>query len=404
MKKLSYIIIALAVVLTGCKDGDSDLDKLIDDYEKQTEVTVEPVEISLNRDAISEQTEVIPTESDDPDYFNDYIENSSFSRTVYVNYNGENAEVSGDVADLSVSVNGAHVVIRSTKSGVCYKLTGKSDNGSFKVYSDRRFQINANGLSLTNPFGAAINSQSGKTMYFVTEGNEVTLTDGKEYSRTPSGEDEKATLFSEGQIVFSGTGLLTITSNSKNAIASDDYVRFRVGTNIYLVSMAGHGLKTNDGVFINGGVLNILVKGDGMKGINSEDDIVVNGGRTTIITSGSTKIMDNDTTSTAAIKCDSVLTINNGELRLLTSGNGSKGINVNTNMVMNGGSLFVVNNGNNDVAKSKGVKVDGDLNINGGHFYVYCKSQSKLDVKGNFRIANGYKSRQEVHQLFELIY
>ena len=404
MKNKSILIILSAIALFGCNNGDSDLSTLINEYEKQSENSITAMEINFNREPISEPDETIPTETDDPEYFNDYIENSTFTRFVTINYNENDADVSGDTKSLTIKKDGAHVTIRSTKTTVCYLLTGKSDNGSLKIYSDHRFQINADGLSLTNPYGAAINSQSGKTMYFVTGNNGAELTDGAEYTRTTAGEDEKGTLFSEGQIVFSGSGKLTITSLSKNALASDDYVRFRTNTNVFLTSMAGHGIKANDGVFINGGVLNISVSGNGAKGINSEDNIFVSGGRTTIITEGATRILNNDTTSTAAIKCDSTMTISGGELQLLTKGDGSKGININADLNMSGGKLFIVNKGSNDAAKAKGMKVDGNCLISGGHLYIFCEQLNKTDVKGTFDIGLGYITRKETSKLFELVY
>lgn len=402
MKKLSYIFLLSIAMLTACNDGDSDLSQLIADYDEMSGGNIVPVSIAFDRSAIDEDAEVVPTIADDPEYYNDYIENSNFRRTVTVTYDGETATVSGDTGGLTVSVDGAHVVINSTNTSMCYVLTGQSANGSFKIYSDHRFQLYADNLNLTNQTGAAINSQSGKTMYFVVGTGNVTLADAGEYTSTPAGEDEKATLFSEGQIVFSGTGQLTVTSNSKNAVTSDDYVRFRVGTNVYLTSMSGHGLKTNDGVFINGGVLNIDVRADGMKGISSDDDIVIDGGRLTVITEGNTLVQANDTSSAAAIKCDSTLTINGGELRLLTKGAGSKGINVNGDVYINGGDIYIVNTGDNGVSKAKGLKTDASLTVSSGHLYIYSLMANVLDaVEYNF--SEGYTKYEFKPKFLEYI-
>ncbi len=57
------------------------------------------------------------------------------------------------------------------------------------------------------------------------------LADASSYS-TVTGEDEKGCFFSEGQLIFSGTGALTVTGNYKHGICSDDYVRLRSGSNI----------------------------------------------------------------------------------------------------------------------------------------------------------------------------
>mgnify|MGYP000429392373 CR=1 FL=1 len=70
--------------------------------------------------------------------------------------------------------------------------------------------------SLTNGSGAAINIQSGKRVFVeLKAGTENNLTDASAYS-TVDGEDEKACFFSEGQLIFSGTGALTVTGNYKH--------------------------------------------------------------------------------------------------------------------------------------------------------------------------------------------
>lgn len=404
MKRFSYIFMLAIFALAACTDGDTDLNQLIADYDAALGNDITPMAISIDETDISEEIEVVPTEDDDPTYYNDYIENSSFTKEVTIVFDGDKATVKGTVAGVNVVIDGAHVTVNSTASSVVYNLTGTSSDGSFKIYSDNRFCIFAYGLNLTSSRGAAINSQSGKTMYFITGVNGCTLRDAQTYAATPSLEDEKATLFSEGQIVFSGMGKLNVTSQAHHAIASDDYIRFRVGTNTRLLSYAGHGVKANDGVFINGGVLNIEVLGDGSKGINSEDDVIVSGGRTTIITDGATRIAGVDTTSVAALKCDSTVTINGGELRFLTRGNGSKGINVNGNLNLTDGKLYIVNLGVNDTSKAKGIKLDGNLTMTSGHLYVFSEARYTLDVRGSTTFANGYTSRTNYLRLFELVY
>ena len=121
-------------------------------------------------------------------------------------------------------------------------LNGTTTNGSFKVYSEKKFKLSLAGVSILNPVGAAINIQSSKRV-FVVCADETTnvLTDGSSYTATTDGEDMKACLFSEGQLIFSGGGSLTVTGNYKHAITSDDYVRFRSGCNITVVSAKKDG-------------------------------------------------------------------------------------------------------------------------------------------------------------------
>lgn len=121
---------------------------------------------------------------------------------VTIIYNGTTAAVSNGVSGVEVSSNGAHVVVNSTVSGVEYVLSGTTTNGSFKVYSEKKFKLSLAGVSILNPVGAAINIQSSKRV-FVVCADETTnvLTDGSSYTATTDGEDMKACLFSEGQLI-----------------------------------------------------------------------------------------------------------------------------------------------------------------------------------------------------------
>ena len=144
----------------------------------------------------------------------DDITNIEFTKTVYVMYSlSEDASVSGTNEDFTVTVSGNDVtIVYSGEEYVMYELSGSTNDGFFKLYSTTKQGITLNGVSITNPNGAAVNVQGtvsepnkGKRTFVVVNGDNV-LYDGETYSNTPSGEDEKATLFSEGQLIFSGEG------------------------------------------------------------------------------------------------------------------------------------------------------------------------------------------------------
>ena len=140
--------------------------------------------------------------------YDDFIENSSFTSVVTVSYDGATATVSNEVDGVSVSQNGAHIVVNSTVKGIEYVLKGATTDGSFKVYSEKKFKLSLSGTSIHNPVGAAINIQSSKRVFVVcAEGTTNTLTDGTSYTLT-DGEDMKSCFFSEGQLIFSGSGSL----------------------------------------------------------------------------------------------------------------------------------------------------------------------------------------------------
>jgi len=162
-----------------------------------------------------------------------------------------------------------------------------------------------------------------------------------------TGGSHKGTLYCKGKLLFNGTGSLSVTGNSNNGIHSADYIIFNKGNNIYVKSTTNHGIKANDGIFINGGILNVEVSAAAAKGINCESDIIVNGGRTTVLTTGTGTYdsTDREAKGAAGIKTDSVLTVNGGELWLKSTGSGGKGINVDMEANFNGGSVYVVTTG-----------------------------------------------------------
>jgi len=309
---------------------------------------------------------------------------------INITYNEGAVYVTGDEKGF-VTANGAHVVVRSnTNQFLLLTLSGKSNNGSLLVYSWKKCGVMLNNLSLCNPQGSAINNQCGKSfLVMLASGSVNTLTDGVEYAQAPissTGDeiDQKATLFSEGQIYFRGTGSLMINGFAKNGIASDDYLVFEGGNIVVnMATTASNGVKANDGVDILGGTLTIDVKAHGARGIKNDARTTISGGLTTITTSGDCKIETTngitDTTSCAGIKSDSLFTMTAGVLNISSSGDGGKGINCAADILVRGGQLTVATTGSNNVGKPKAVKSDTGIILSGGYFKATCKKSWACD-------------------------
>ena len=356
-------------------------------------------DISLNTAALTSETETIPTDENDESY-EDYVENSSFSETVSIVYTDNEATVSTLPDGVEATVDGAGVIINSTIKGVAYELKGSSSNGYFKIYSEKKFHLTLNGVSLTNPTGAPINIQSGKRVFVtLADGTSNSLVDGTSYN-TPDDEDEKGTFFSEGQLIFNGKGSLEVTGNKKHGIVSDDYIRFRTGTNIYITASNGHGIKANDYVAIGGGVLNIEVSGTAKKGISSDGYVLVSGGRTTILTSGDGEYDEDedDVSGAAGIKADLYFQMEGGQLNIKSTGAGGKGINTDGEIIINDGDIQVITTGqtftySSDLdSKAKGIKSDTDVTVNGGTIKIKAtggEGSEGLEAKGVMNINGG---------------
>ena len=183
MKKYLTIML-LALITTACVNDDTDFSDLINGggQPEQPEEVITPIDIALDFTDLDEDDDIVPTDETDEAY-NDYEENTEWSYTINVAYNGDEVTLTGNTARVRYTVEGAHVVIRSTSNRVHYVLSGQSDNGSFKVYSENKFKLTLNGLNLTNPNGAAINNQGSKSLYLVlADGTDNTLTDGTAYT------------------------------------------------------------------------------------------------------------------------------------------------------------------------------------------------------------------------------
>ena len=395
-----YLTIALvALMSTACVNDDTDFSELINggknDNDTIPEEVITPIDIDLDFTALDEADDIVPTDETDPAY-NDYEENTDWRYTITIHYDGETATLDGNTTRVRSTVAGAHVVIRSTSARVNYVVTGASDNGSLKIYSENKFKLTLAGVSLTNPTGAAINNQGGKSLYLVlADSTENSLADGTTYTDI-DGEDQKGALFSEWQVLVSGKGSLTVTANARHGLCSDDYFRFRPGCKVHVKSAVGHGIKANDGITIDGGVLNIEVAGAGAKGIRCDSTMTVNGGRTTILATGgvditpSTDIAPADTSSCAGIKCDYALSIHGGNVLIKATGEGGKGVNNTGDVLITGGALQVVTTGVKGLASPKGIKGDGILNVTGGYVYSYSANAAPIDTSEGILVADSY--------------
>lgn len=313
-----------------------------------------------------------------------------YSSTIFVTYNGTTASVVNPLANngVSVTVKGADVTVNSTSENteINYSLKGTATEGMFKVYSTSKFNLKLNGVSLTNSDGPAVNIQSKKKCNItLEEGTTNTLADGSTYAATT--EDQKSTLFSEGQIDFDGTGSLSVKSNSAHAICSDDYIDIQNG-NITVSGATKDGIHANDYFEMSGGTLNVTSTGDG---VESEGYVLITGGSLTSI---------NNSADAKGLVCDSTLTISGGTINLTLGGNQSKGIKAAQKMIFSGGDITIKNSGGValvtassgfDPAYSCGIKADTNVEINGSKITIVSSGAGGkgISATGNIRITSG---------------
>ena len=108
-----------------------------------------------------------------------YHEANDFTTVVNVTYNGDNATVDCGSGKVISHVSGAHVVIdllTNSVKNVNIVLKGSTNDGSLKVYGEKKFLLTLNGVDITSQRGPAINSQCKKRMFVdIKEGTENSL-------------------------------------------------------------------------------------------------------------------------------------------------------------------------------------------------------------------------------------
>lgn len=303
----------------------------------------------------------------------DLLENSSFTTTVSIAF-GTTTNINNPLSSNGVTItqSGDDIVITSTVKAVKYEVSGTTTNGSVKIYSDNKFQLTLNAVNITSSNGPAINIQSKKRSFIVLADNTTnTLTDGPAY--VTGTEDMKGTIFSEGQMIFSGNGSLTVKGNYKHAIASDDYIRIRSG-NITISGAVKDGIHTNDAFIADGGTLNITAASDGID--CEEGYIVINDGIFTIKAGDDGIAASYDTDNTI----DPYDTINGGTFTITTTA--GEGIESKSTLTINDG-IFNIR------AYDDGLNAGTAIYINGGTLYVYSNTNDGIDSNGIMTITGG---------------
>lgn len=309
----------------------------------------------------------------------DLVENATFENTVQIVFSNTSATITNPVPDdVIITLDGADVTINSTISKVAYEISGTTTDGMLKIYSDKKFKLSLSDLSISNSDGPAINIQSSKTVFVILEGNN-NLTDATSYTNIPDDEDAKGTLFSEGQLVFSGSGTLNVVGNYKHGIVSDDYVRVISGT-ISVTQAVSDAIHTNDYIVVDGGILNLTADSDGMD--CEEGYIIINNGTFNIDTVddgivASYDIDDEDEPDDSIIPN---VTINGGNIEISTSE--GEGIEAKNTMTINDGTINI--NSYDD-----GLNAGEDIFINGGNTYVYTTHNDAIDSNGGITVTGG---------------
>ena len=182
---------------------------------------------------------------------------------VRVEYNDATASVyvAGNVAQyVTPTVSGAHVSIAQSNTEdvdddeITYQLSGTTADGSLTLSGSYKCTLSLDGVTLTNPSGAAINVTNSKRIQLsAKKGTTSTLTDGN--------GSQKACIYSKGQLQIQGNGTLNVVGNLKHGIKSASYISIKNLT-LNITKAVGDGISCEEYFQLKSGSVTISGVGD----------------------------------------------------------------------------------------------------------------------------------------------
>ena len=286
-----------------------------------------------------------------------------------------------------------------TEEGI-YIIKGTASNFTVKVEADKedKVQLVLDNLNVTNTSFPVIYVVSADKCFVTTTSSENTLT--VTGTLTADGDtNTDAVIFSKDDLVFNGTGSLTIISKAGNGISGKDDIKFTGGT--YNITSAKDSIEAHDSIAVYDGTFTINSSKDGLHSENDEDDTV-----------GWIYIMDGSFTikaSSDAIQATTVAQIDGGNLTLTAS----EGIEA-TYVQINGGSVNITasddgikgaqksrsfgtptiefNGGTTTISMGQGdtdaVDANGNIIVNGGTINITAPTSS-FDYDGTAQYNGG---------------
>ena len=288
--------------------------------------------------------------------------------------------------EISVSGEGAwyeNGVLSLTKGGV-YRISGVIGDGCIYIDAEEKVKLLLNGLSVTNSKGAAIYCRSAKKLCVeLAEGTENILTDGGSYSFESIEESDEenepnAAFYSKSDVVFCGSGSLTVNGNYNGGIRCNDDLTVESGN--IIVTAVNNGIRGSDSVVIRDGNVTVTAGKDGIKSTNGTDEdrgyILISGGNVTV------------NAGEDGIQAERDLSVTGGAVTVTTTGEvaaGGSGRDFGGWGHVWGGDT---SSGSEDETTSKGIKSGGAMVISGGEITV-SSTDHCVHSAGTLNITDG---------------
>jgi len=393
----------------------------------------------------------------------DKIENTTFADRIYLNlsnlkYSTDNTTFTALTTSAVTIIDGITakaknnlITITTTSATEALRLdmTGTLTTGSVIIKSDGTYPVE---LYLDNVTISSGNypciEVKGELQTFVVLNGTNTLTDGRTYgtgygddyttdsssvtddvaltASWADGEDTKGTLYSKGQLLFSGSGSLAVTTAYKHCIYSKDYIHIYGGT-ITTTNSGRNGIQSVNGFIMDGGTISITGTGtntnnesrgivvEGSEAEPGEGFIIINDGAITINTyskamTAKWDIDDDEETTETTDDPYPYVSITGGTIAITTTGTplddskstytftdadgvsteettsrSPEGIEGKLDVFISGGAITL--NTTDDCINAS--STSGKIIISGGQLYVFSSDNDAIDSNGTLTISGG---------------
>ncbi len=308
---------------------------------------------------------------------------NSTIQLITVNYESDTYDTSTATTitgstDGAVDINGAGASddgrIITIANGGTYILSGDISRQISINSAKQVITLVLQNANITNKNGTAIYIQEAKRVLVTSaEDTENTISDGESYSTNYGEEDVDAAIYSKDDLVFAGSGTITITGNYSHGIHGKDFIQILSGT--LAIDSVNDGIVAKDYFAMKDGELNITSASDGIKSTEDTDAtlgyIVFNGGIVNITATGD------------AINSISRISISDGNFNLTTGGGAG-----NTSETYNEWGRWQSTKSKDTSGSAKGLKAEKYIIIANGAF-VFDTSDDAIHSNTSIVINDG---------------
>ena len=191
------------------------------------------------------------------------------SAETYITLSGNSISVTGGGA----TVNGTTVTVTSART---YRISGTLNDGQVIVDTDDKEDVILvlNGANITCSDSAPICVvNASNTVITLVDDTQNYVTDDDDYTFDAGTNESDAAVFSNDDLVFNGSGSLTVDANFNHGISSSGDLDINAGN--ITVNAVNHGIRGKDSVVILDGTVTVVAGGDGIN-IGTDDPFAGN--------------------------------------------------------------------------------------------------------------------------------